>query len=410
MLLELLAADRPLVVLLDDLHWCDGASVELLGALLRRGPDARVLLALASRPTQAPARLSATLGVAGCDGSGSVNSARRRRRSCWASSIRDPRRRSTSTAAAIPLSRAARARGGSVTLAGPVSGAGVDGFGVPRAVTASLAEELTSLSATERGLLEAAAVAGERSSPIWQRRLPSCQLGMGSLRWMRCSRVIFCARRRSRGGLSFATRSYEQRSMSPPRVVGGSRHTRGRRRSWRRGAPRRASGQSRRAIGRAGKRGGDRAPARGGCSCRDARSCRCGSLVPVDAATAARIGRRTAGRRPRGARLGAPRRRRAGAMSGDAAGSDRATPRRREGALGRVDGFCAAIEHWLGRHEEAHQRLTRAWDDLPDRSTPAAAVLQIELAVDGLYELDFERTAKWVAKLSPPHGPSVTGR
>jgi DNA-binding CsgD family transcriptional regulator len=54
--------------------------------------------------------------------------------------------------------------------------------------------------------------------------------------------------------------------------------------------------------------------------------------------------------------------------------------------------LCAAVEHWLGRHDEAHQRLARAWDDLPDRSTATAAVLQIELAVDGLYELDFEQT------------------
>jgi len=52
----------------------------------------------------------------------------------------------------------------------------------------------------------------------------------------------------------------------------------------------------------------------------------------------------------------------------------------------------AAVEHWLGRHDEAHARLTRAWKELPDSSTPEAAVLEIELAVDGLYELDFERT------------------
>ena len=30
---------------------------------------------------------------------------------------------------------------------------------------------------------------------------------------------------------------------------------------------------------------------------------------------------------------------------------------------------CAAVEHWLGRHEEAHRRLSRAWEELPDRST-----------------------------------------
>ncbi len=62
-LLALLAADRPLVLVLDDLHWGDAASIELIGALLRRGPRAPVLFALAFRPSQAPARLSAALAV-----------------------------------------------------------------------------------------------------------------------------------------------------------------------------------------------------------------------------------------------------------------------------------------------------------------------------------------------------------
>jgi tetratricopeptide (TPR) repeat protein len=54
--------------------------------------------------------------------------------------------------------------------------------------------------------------------------------------------------------------------------------------------------------------------------------------------------------------------------------------------------WCAAVEHWQGRHEDAHRRLTRAWEGLPDRTGAAAAALQIELAIDGLYELDFEQT------------------
>ena len=55
---------------------------------------------------------------------------------------------------------------------------------------------------------------------------------------------------------------------------------------------------------------------------------------------------------------------------------------------------CAAVEHWLGRHEEAHRRLTRAWDELPDRTTAEAVALEIELAIDGLYELDFAQTVE----------------
>ena len=40
-LLEQLASAQPLVLVLDDLHWADPASVELVGALLRRPPAAR---------------------------------------------------------------------------------------------------------------------------------------------------------------------------------------------------------------------------------------------------------------------------------------------------------------------------------------------------------------------------------
>ena len=57
-LLERLAATRPLVLVLDDLHWADSGTVELLGALLHRPPAAPVLIALAVRPRQVPERLS----------------------------------------------------------------------------------------------------------------------------------------------------------------------------------------------------------------------------------------------------------------------------------------------------------------------------------------------------------------
>ena len=55
-LLERLTSATPLVLVLDDLHWADPGSGELLGALLRRPPAAAVLIALASVPVK---RLSA---------------------------------------------------------------------------------------------------------------------------------------------------------------------------------------------------------------------------------------------------------------------------------------------------------------------------------------------------------------
>jgi len=56
-LLELLGRERPVALLLDDVHWADDASVELVLHLLRRPPRVRFLLVLAARPSPAAARL-----------------------------------------------------------------------------------------------------------------------------------------------------------------------------------------------------------------------------------------------------------------------------------------------------------------------------------------------------------------
>jgi DNA-binding CsgD family transcriptional regulator len=62
-LLTRLAGPRPLVITLDDAHWADDASLELLQALVRRPADGAVLLALAYRAGQAPVRLKAALAA-----------------------------------------------------------------------------------------------------------------------------------------------------------------------------------------------------------------------------------------------------------------------------------------------------------------------------------------------------------
>ena len=53
--------------------------------------------------------------------------------------------------------------------------------------------------------------------------------------------------------------------------------------------------------------------------------------------------------------------------------------------------MCAAVEHWLGHHEAAHDRLIRAWDELPAGDGPEAAALLVELAVDAMYRSDYAR-------------------
>jgi ATP/maltotriose-dependent transcriptional regulator MalT len=59
-LLALLARQRPVVLALDDLHWADQASIELIGYLLRRPPES-ALMVLSTRAAQVPARLDVQL-------------------------------------------------------------------------------------------------------------------------------------------------------------------------------------------------------------------------------------------------------------------------------------------------------------------------------------------------------------
>src|SRR4051794_27787702 len=56
-LLEMLGRERPFVLLLDDLHWADDASVELVLHLLRRPARAPHLLAFALRPVEPASRI-----------------------------------------------------------------------------------------------------------------------------------------------------------------------------------------------------------------------------------------------------------------------------------------------------------------------------------------------------------------
>lgn len=62
--LEALAAKRPLLLALDDVHWADEASLELVAHLLRRPPERAVALLIAHRTQQAPRRLAAALATA----------------------------------------------------------------------------------------------------------------------------------------------------------------------------------------------------------------------------------------------------------------------------------------------------------------------------------------------------------
>ena len=170
-LLERLAGPTPLVLVLDDVQWADSASVELLGALLRRPPASPVLTALAVRPHPARERLSAAvtrahreemltrieLGPLSAADAGAflgpgIDAAR-------ASALYE-----ASGGNPFYLQQLARTRD-----LGAAAGTGTaelsEAIEVPSAVAAALAEELASLSAPARLVLEGAAVAGDPFEP-----------------------------------------------------------------------------------------------------------------------------------------------------------------------------------------------------------------------------------------------------
>ncbi|MGH2846059.1 MAG: ATP-binding protein, partial [Thermoleophilaceae bacterium] len=163
-LLERLAARGPVLLVLDDVHWADEASVELLNHLLRRRPDAALLIALAYRPGQASRRLQTALAR------GELIEIR-------------PRRLTEEQAGRLlgtdlqPATRRAlyRETGGNPFYLEELARAlrsrprepGTDELrlGVTPGVRATLDEELLSLTRDARVLLQAAAVTGEPFEP-----------------------------------------------------------------------------------------------------------------------------------------------------------------------------------------------------------------------------------------------------
>src|ERR671929_1791171 len=170
-LLEALAGVRPVVLLLDDVHWADPASVELLGALLRRPPAAGVLIAMAARPHQLPDRLAAALERA--DRTGAVVRTELHPLTRTEAAEMLGQRRGASEAALYDesggnpfyLEQLARALDRPAHLAEGETDIQFGGVEVPRSVAASLVEEIGLLPADARLVLEGAAVAGEPFEP-----------------------------------------------------------------------------------------------------------------------------------------------------------------------------------------------------------------------------------------------------
>ncbi|HEX2127157.1 MAG TPA: AAA family ATPase [Thermoleophilaceae bacterium] len=390
-LIERLAARQPLVLLFDDIHWSDGASLELLGYLLRRPAQAAVLGVSALRTGQATATLAATIeeGVE----SGQI-------KQITLGPLEKGAAQQLVEADPVEADRLYRESGGNpfylLQLArdGVSTGAGGD---VPAVVGATIAREVDALEPAVRRFVEAAAVAGdpfELDLAVAVAELPEAEAltALDELIARDLLRLGDVPRRfQFRHPL---VRNAVYASFSPgARLVA---HERAAVALAERGAPPSLRAhhveQSARigdadAVGLlrdAGKEAAERAPS-SAARWFEAALRIAPEDVPAEVRAELLLG--LAG---------------ALAATGKLEGScsallaalelpDDAVPLPRVKLISAV----AGVEQLVGRHEQAHARLERALEDLPDRSSADAAALMLELAVDAFYEQDFDAMRSW---------------
>jgi ATP/maltotriose-dependent transcriptional regulator MalT len=170
-LLEALGRGRPLVLILDDFHWADPGSIELLGALLRRPPATAVLTAVTFRPRQLPEPLLSALERAQRAGVLTrlelAPLSRLEARALLDGAVSDAEAAllyEETGGNPFYLDQLARSVDGA-TRRSSVPIASITDLGVPVAVAASLSEELRRLAGPVRRVLEGASVAGDPFEP-----------------------------------------------------------------------------------------------------------------------------------------------------------------------------------------------------------------------------------------------------
>ena len=402
-LLEALAQRQPLVLALDDLHWADDASLELVAHLLRRPPRGRVALALAFRPAPVRPLLATALATAERDGSviehalGALSFADAE--ALLGTGIPAPVRGEIYEAGGgnpFFLQQLARQHAAGHTVSPEPAGAGV-----PRAVARALDQEIAALSAEGRALAQGAAVAGD---PV-DLDLAASAAALGEEETLGALDELLA------GALLVGTdvpRRYRFRHPLVRHAIYQSAAD-----GWRIAAHARAAA----ALSERGGSLASRAHHLERCA-------RPGDNEALEVLIEA--GRHAAARAPATAadRFGAALRllpetaetvpRRLELLVGLAQALT-ATGRLEE-ALGALDeglalvgpelapvrarltAGCAMCENLLGRHSAAHARLIGARAELGEGDAWAAADLEIELAVDALFDRDFAGVRKWAAR------------
>lgn len=402
-LLAQLAGTTPLVLVLDDFHWADPASVELLGALLRRPPGAAVLIALALRPRQLSEQLSAALTPA-------HRAAALSRIELGTLSIDETRELLGQTVAAADAGVLYEQSGGnpfyleqlarSLHHAADTSATAISLSGVPTAVVAALGEELSRLSSAGRRLLEGAAVAGDPFEP----ELAAAAAATSE------EAAIDVLDELLRVDLVRATDVPRRFRFRHPLVRRAVYETSAG--AWRLGAHERCAealaGRGASATARAHHveryaREGDLAAV---AVLREAGEA-AAPLAPASAAqwfgAALRLLPETAPGEERVALLLAQANSlastsRFGESHANLLDCIEIVQRDAEDWRVRVTTACAALEHLLGLQSEAHRHLSTALAEVGDAQSPEAAELMIELSVDGFHAGDHEAMRSWAER------------
>ncbi len=396
-LLDGLSGRRPVVLVLDDVHWADAASTELLCHLVAHRPAGPVLLALAMRPVGTSPRLATALEQAARDGSVhrlalgplSPDDAHR-----MIGAPTDPRVYQESGGNPFYLQQLVRAG----RMAGSTGVYDLGDLAVPAAVRAALEAELEALSAPARSLLAGAAVSGEPFEP----ELAAAAAGMDE------AQALDLLDELVRLDLVRPTAVPRHFRFRHPIVRHGVYQAAGP--GWRLTAHARLA----EVLERQGASPQVRAH-------HVERSARPGDVAAIDllqeaGAAAAPRAPATAARWYQAAlrllphdqierRLGLLVATATSLVSAGLLADARATlldavdllPPAMAAVRVRLIASCAALEHLLGRHRDAHGRLTSALGELADQGSPEAATLKLELAVDAIYTFDFPAMAAWAS-------------
>jgi DNA-binding NarL/FixJ family response regulator len=398
-LMERLAARQPLVLALDDVHWSDGASIELIGHLLRRPIQAAVLVVAAFRTGQADPRLAGAIEVGAREGK--VEQLRlgplapadvERLLDMDGAAERDRLYRESG---GNPFYLIQLARSGQTTPR--IARGREDSHGVPAGVTAAIATELDGLAPSAKAFAQAAAVAGdpfELDLAVATAAMPEPEAlaALDGLIARDLIRVGEVPRRFEFRHPLVRMAVYE--SCSPG--VRLAAHERAAGALAQRGAPATARAhhveQSARhgdmaavaVLREAGEIAAERAPSSA------ARWFHAALRILPETAPPEERGRLLMALAGSWAAIGRLEDSRAALLE-----TLELIPAGDSATRVKLISSCAAVEQLLGRHAEAHDRLAGALAELPGDDSAEAAALMFDLALDAFYGMDYEGMREW---------------